>query len=217
MVIPTKSTALSIGGFVVLFLSLPSSLRASSLEAGLQGCQQRLAEELPNRSAQFDSPTESPNGTVLVHWQVEGISGYCRVTADDGKLIEFVNPYAVPRGQRPIENILAFQTPDYTVRIVRLGEQLYMNVYNRRTKRVELNRGLVYATDAEVGTLYTNVLGQRLYRSIVTADGGYRLEIWAGRNSVYDQTGSSLDRTLSPSGPVSLPTSPPAPGSSPQN
>jgi hypothetical protein len=113
---------------------------------------------------------------------------------DDSTIVEFVNPYAVPRGQRPIENVVAFQTEAYTVRIMRLAEQFYMNVYNRRTNRVELNRELIRATNSEEGMIYTNLLGQRRYRSIVSLDGGYRLVIsWGNRGVVYDQEGEVLE------------------------
>jgi hypothetical protein len=142
----------------------------------------------------FQPNPAQPNGTIVIHWHINAnAAGYCRVSVEDGTVIEFVNPYAAPRGQRPIETILAFETADYTVRIVQLTGQLYMNVYNRKTDRVELNRGLVRSTQSEEGTLYTTVHGTRVYQSIVDTEGRYRLVILAGRNSVYDEVGSSLN------------------------
>lgn len=174
-----------------------TSVAAIPSDAALQICQKRVEEELPETdldAVKFDRGSELPNETVVIQWRVSTeLAGYCRVATDDGAMVEFVNPYAVPRGQRPIENVVAFQTDDYTVRVVRLSEQLYMNVYNRRTDRVELNRELVRSFNSEEGTTYTNLLGQRLYRSIVLPDGTYRLVIRFGsRLVVYDQVGYSL-------------------------
>lgn len=174
-----------------------TSVAAVPSDAVLQTCQKRVGEELPEtnvEAVEFDRGSELPNETVVIQWRAAtGIAGYCRVATDDGAMVEFVNPYALPRGQRPIENVMVFQTDDYTVRVVRLSEQLYMNVYNRRTDRVELNRELVRSFNSEEGTTYTNLLGQRLYRSIVLPDGTYRLVISFGsRLIVYDQVGHSL-------------------------
>lgn len=174
-----------------------TSVAAVPLEAVLQPCQQRVEEAFPGTGAEeieLTSGSVLPNGTVVVRWQTtRGIAGYCRVVAEDGAIVDFFHPYAVPRGQRPIETVFAFQTDDYTVRVVRSLEQLYMNVYNRRTDRVELNRELVRSTDSDAGTTYTNLLGQRFYRSIVLPDGSYRLMISLGSSLVvYDQVGQAL-------------------------
>jgi hypothetical protein len=215
-ILSIQTTVLSTVSFVACLFSLPLSASASPTETALQRCQQRVTEELPGISGQFELNSEQINGTVLIHWRVNAnTAGYCRATVEDGTLIEFVNPYAAPRGQRPIETILAFQTADYTVRIVRLAEQLYMNVYNRNTDRLELNRGLVRSTPTEAGTLYTTVLGNRIYQSIVadeqiensTGDDRYRLVILAGRNPIYDEAGASFGSSRSSmSPPVPVPS-----------
>lgn len=162
----------------------------------VQVCQQRVEEELPDAGVELNPGTELPDGTVVIQWQTHtGISGSCRVAVDDNTLVEFVNPYAVPRGQRPIENVAAFETEAYTVRVLRISAQLYMNVYNRRTDRVELNQQRVRATTSEAGTTYTNLVGARRYRAIVAADGSYQLVISLGSTLVvYDQTGNSLEK-----------------------
>jgi hypothetical protein len=204
-ILPTPTTALSTTGLVAILFSLPLSAIASPAEIALQRCQQRVTEELPGINDQFQpnfQPNpQQPNGTILIHWQANlDATGYCRVDGD-GTVIEFVNPYAAPRGQRPIETVLAFQTADYTVRIVRLTEQLYMNVYNRKTDRLELNRGLARSSQTEEGTLYTTVLGNRVYQSIVADDqtdaDRYRLVILAGRNPIYDEAGDSFSPSRS--------------------
>jgi len=174
-----------------------TSVAAVPLEAALQTCQQQVKEAALGSSAEeieFTPGSELPNGTVVIQWQTaEGIAGYCRVAPEDGAIVDFFNPYAVPRGQRPIETVFAFQTDEYTVRVVRLLGQLYMNVYNRRTDRVELNRELVRSIQSDAGTTYTNLLGQRFYRSIVSPDGSYRLMISLGRSLVvYDQVGQGV-------------------------
>lgn len=174
-----------------------TSVAAVPLEAALQACQQQVEAESSGtrvEEIEFTPGSELPNGTVVVRWQTaRGITGYCRIAPEDGVIVDFFHPHAVPRGQRPIETVFAFQTNEYTVRVVRLLEQLYMNVYNRRTDRVELNRELVRSTQTDEGITYTNLLGQRLYRSIVSPDGSYRLQISLGSSLVvYDQVGQSL-------------------------
>lgn len=170
-----------------------TSVAAEPLPLALQACQGRVEEELPETAVELNPGSELPNGTVVVQWQAANVTGSCRVAVEDGALIEFVNPYAVPRGQRPIENVTAFQTADYSVRIVRLSEQLYMNVYNRRSDRVELNRELVRVTPSEEETTYTNLLGQRRYRAVISGTGNYRLVINLGSLVVYDQVGNALE------------------------
>jgi hypothetical protein len=195
-ILSTSITALSVGGFIAILFSLPLSAIANPAEIALQQCQQRVAEDLPGTSGQFQPHPQQPNGTVVIHWQTNPhATGYCRVDGENGTVIEFVNPYAVPRGQRPIETMLAFQTTDYSVRVVRLVEQLYMNVYNRKTNRLELDRGLVRVTQTDTGILYTTVLGHQTYQAIVSdvpSDDRYRLVILAGHNSIYDEAGGSL-------------------------
>lgn len=197
-----NGTVLVSTAWMALILSLTSVMAgraAVPLQSAEQTCQQRLEEELPQTEVELDPGSALPNGTVVIQWQTNmGIRGSCRVAVEDGAIVEFVNPFAVPRGQRPIENVVAFQTEEYTVRIVRLSDQLYMNVYNRRTDRVELNRQLVRAANSDEGTTYINLLGSRRYRASVSADGGYRLVISLGdRLAVYDQVGELLESPAS--------------------
>lgn len=197
-----NGTVLVSTAWMAFAFSLTSAMAGGAavpLQPTLHTCQQRVEEELPQTEVELDPGSALPNGTVVIQWQTNtGMRGSCRVAVDDGTIVEFVNPYAVPRGERPIENVTAFQTEEYTVRIVRLSDQLYINVYNRRTDRVELNRQLVRAANSEESTTYTNLLGSRRYRAIISADGGYRLVISLGdRLVVYDQVGELLESPAS--------------------
>jgi hypothetical protein len=88
--------------------------------------------------------------------------------------------------------LAAFETDEYTVRVLRLGEQTYLTVYDRTTSKIELNRALAQTIDSAEGTVYTNLLGRQRYQAIVTTAGEYRLLIQVGGRITYDAEGSSL-------------------------
>lgn len=168
-----------------------ATLPEATLEAALENCQKRIASEVPEE-VELNTRLDLPQGAILIHWQTTtGLAGHCRVTFDGSNMIEFVNPYAIPRGQRPIESIAAFQTNEYSIRIIRLADQLYMNVHNRKTNRVELNRALVHSIESDEGTTYFNLLGPVVYRATVSPDGEYRLVISRDDRPFYEATGSS--------------------------
>lgn len=182
-----------------IVISFPRPAVASALQTATTACQERAAADLPDLEIQVIPTLALPDGSFNLRWQTsieqrehEGIHGTCRATAD-GELIEFVNWYAVPRGQRPIESVAAFETDDYTVRIVRLSEQLYMDVYNKRNSRQELSRVPVRWEDSEDGTIYSNLLGHMVYQATLAPDGEYRLLINFGDRTLYDEVGSALN------------------------
>lgn len=158
----------------------------------MQQCQNWVEADLPGTQIQIRPDSAGLGGTSIIHWQANGIAGFCRVTPT-GEVVEVVNPYALPRGQRPIESIVAFQTDDYAVRIMRISEQLVLNVHNKKTNRAELNRVPVLVTESEANTTYSNLLGLVTYQAIVSADGTYRLVIQSVDRLVYDQAGVPLD------------------------
>lgn len=189
----------STGVITSVVVSLARPAMANSLQTATSACQERAAADLPDFEIQVIPTLALPDGSFNLRWETstgergnEGIHGTCRATAD-GDLIEFVNWYAVPRGQRPIESIAAFETDDYTVRIVRLSEQLYMDVYNKRNSRQELSRVPVRWEDSEDGTTYSNLLGQMIYQATLSTEGEYRLLINFGDRTLYDEVGSAIN------------------------
>jgi hypothetical protein len=164
----------------------------SGSETGVEICRQRIETELPGSAIELNSGLDLLNGFILLNWRTDrGVAGFCRVTAE-GQIVEFVNPYALPRGQRPIESLAAFETNDYTVRVLQLGEQTYLTVYDRTTSKIELDRALAQAIVSDEGVVYTNLLGRRTYQAIVTSAGEYRLLIQSGGRITYDAEGGSL-------------------------
>lgn len=178
---------------IATVFSLASVGNAVPSEAALQSCQMQLERELPGTFAEFIPGLELPGEIVVIQWQTAmGGQGFCRVT-QTGEVLEFTNPYAVPQGQRPIESLLAFETDRYEVRVFWLLERLHMNVYNKSTRRVELNRVLAAEVEAETGTTYTNVLGRLKYEVVRLPEGEYRLVIQSGDRILYDEAGVELE------------------------
>jgi hypothetical protein len=172
--------------------SLPLAVQATPSETALESCQQRIATELPQASIELTPGLELFNGLTLIRWQVDrGISGFCRVTST-GEIVEFVNPYALPRGQRPIESLIAFETDEYTVRVLRLVEQLYLTVYDRTASEIKLDRALAQVSESDEQTTYTNLLGQVIYQAIVSSEGEYRLVIRSGGVTTYEALGEAI-------------------------
>jgi hypothetical protein len=175
---------------IVPSLTLPAHTTPS--EVALENCQQRVAAELPGGTIELTPGLELLNGLSLLRWQTDrGVSGFCRVTFE-GNIVEFVNPYALPRGQRPIESLVVFQTDEYTVRVLRLVEQLYLTVYDRTASKVELDRALAQETISDDGAIYTNLLGRTTYQAIVSSEGEYRLVIQSAGRTTYEAQGSPV-------------------------
>jgi hypothetical protein len=171
--------------------SLALAAQATPSEVALENCQQRLETELPGTAIELIPGLELSN-LVLIRWQTDrGISGFCRVTST-GEIVEFINPYALPRGQRPIESLIVFETDEYTVRVLRLVEQLYLTVYDRTASEVELDRALAQVTESDDRTTYTNLLGQTTYQAIVSSEGEYHLVIQSRGVTTYEASGEAI-------------------------
>ncbi len=189
-----KQTLFSILTVVATVPSLALSVEAAPSEAAMQACQAQLDATVPHRTVEFTPGLELLNGSMItLQWQTDdGTEGLCRVTPQ-GDVVEFTNPYALPVGQRPIESVLALQTDRYEVRIVRLMERLYMNVYNKTTRRVELNRVLTTALETDGSTTYRNLLGWVKYEVTVSPEHDYRLLIQSGTRMLSDEPGTALE------------------------
>ncbi|PSB19777.1 hypothetical protein C7B76_06865 [filamentous cyanobacterium CCP2] len=199
-----KNTLRTIFVAFAIVPSLAFAGNATPLEVALENCEQRIEAELPGSTIEFTPGLELLNGLVLLRWQTDrGIAGFCRVTSD-GSIVEFVNPYALPRGQRPIESLVFFETDEYTVRVLRLVEQIYLTVYDRTASKIELDRALAQVIETENGTIYTNLLGRVTYQAIVSPEGEYRLVIQSAGRTTYESEGSPspLQETIRPSFPL---------------
>ncbi|WP_416673893.1 hypothetical protein [Egbenema bharatensis] len=170
--------------------SLAPAAQATPSEAALESCQQRIATELPGTAIELIPGLELFDLT-LIRWQTDRGSGFCRVTST-GEIVEFINPFALPRGQRPIESLIIFETDEYTVRVLRLVEQLYLTVYDRAASEVELDRALAQVTESDEQTIYTNLLGQTRYQAIVSSEGEYRLVIRSRGVTTYEALGEAI-------------------------
>ncbi|NJR59787.1 MAG: hypothetical protein HC769_13635 [Cyanobacteria bacterium CRU_2_1] len=168
-------------GFALAALAQPA-------ETGSLGCQRLVEERSPDAEIQV-IPMESLDNIFILEWQTSlGLSGSCRVN-QDGIVVEFSEQYSVPRGERPIETIVLFETDRYVVRIIRQNGQLAMNIYNKSTDRVELRAIPVQATDSDEGTTYSNPAGAINYAATVLSDGAYRLIINRGDRTLYNEQG----------------------------
>lgn len=189
-----KQTLLSI---LTLFATLPSlslSAKAAPSEAAMQACQAQLDAVIPHRTTELTPGLALLDGSMItIQWQTDsGAEGLCRVTPL-GEVLELTNPYALPQGQRPIENVLALQTDRYEVRILRLMERLYMNVYNKTTRRVELNRVLTATTETNGNTTYRNLLGRVKYEITISPESDYRLVVESGTQMLSDEPGTAIE------------------------
>lgn len=187
-----NQTLLPIFAAIGIVPSLALVAEAAPSEAALQACRTQVEKAFPQANIELTPGLELLNSIFTIQWQTEtGIEGFCRVT-QAGEVLEFTNPYAVPEGQRPIESLAAFQTDRYEVRIFRLLDRLHMNIYNKATRRLELNRVLIAAAEAETGTTYTNLLGWTKYEATISPTGEYRLTIQSSNRTLYDAEGIEL-------------------------
>jgi hypothetical protein len=90
--------------------------------------------------------------------------------------------------------IALFQTAKYAVRIYDDSGELRMNLYNRRTDKVELKAAPVQAARVgQTATAYTNLAGNSagslVYTAIVEPVGGYRLQVRQGDRVIYSELG----------------------------
>ncbi|HEY9661253.1 MAG TPA: hypothetical protein V6C65_22595, partial [Allocoleopsis sp.] len=75
----------------------------------------------------------------------------------------------------------------------RLMERLYMNVYNKTTRRVELNRVLTATTETDGNTTYRNLLGRVKYKITVSPESEYRLVVESGTQMLSDEPGTAIE------------------------
>ncbi|NJR66393.1 MAG: hypothetical protein HC772_15430 [Leptolyngbyaceae cyanobacterium CRU_2_3] len=86
------------------------------------------------------------------------------------------------------ETLLAFQTPQYGVRLFRQRGILRLNLYNRQTNKVDLRGMPMQQTVTDTGIVYTNLQGDAAYSVIVAPDGSaYWLKIQQGDRVTYNQ------------------------------
>lgn len=83
--------------------------------------------------------------------------------------------------------VATFQTPNYSVRVFRQGTQTRMNLFDKKTNRLQLNAAPVQIQNSEQQTSYTSSQGQRLFRISVDQAGNRSVEI-NGPGEVIQET-----------------------------
>ena len=73
--------------------------------------------------------------------------------------------------------VATFQTPNYSVRVFRQGTQTRMNLFDKKTNRLQLNAAPVQIQNSEQQTSYTSSQGERLFRISVDQAGNRSVEI----------------------------------------
>lgn len=83
--------------------------------------------------------------------------------------------------------VATFQTPNYSVRVFRQGTQTRMNLFDKKTNRLQLNAAPVQIQNSEQQTSYTSSQGERLFRISVDQAGNRSVEI-NGPGEVIQET-----------------------------
>ncbi|MGH8002396.1 MAG: hypothetical protein ACREPR_23940 [Brasilonema sp.] len=83
--------------------------------------------------------------------------------------------------------VTTFQTPNYSVRVFRQGTQTRMNVFDRKTNKLQLNGAPVQTQNSDQQTSYTTSEGERLFRISVDGSGNKSVEI-NGPGQVIQET-----------------------------
>jgi hypothetical protein len=81
-----------------------------------------------------------------------------------------------------------FQTQNYSVRVFRQGSQTRMNVFDRRTNKLQLNAAPVQVERGAQQTSYTTSEGDRLFRISVDQAGNRSVEINAPGEVIQEMT-----------------------------
>lgn len=87
------------------------------------------------------------------------------------------------------ETIARFQTPKYAVRIYSRNDELRMNLYNRRTDKVELKAVPVESAHSSSSSSYSYPSGSFVYTATVMPIGGYRFTVRQGDRVIYNEQG----------------------------
>jgi len=87
------------------------------------------------------------------------------------------------------ETIARFQTPKYGVRIYSRDNEVRMNLYNRRTDKVELKAVPVKSTRSSSSITYSYPSGNFVYAATIMPIGGYRLMVTQSDRVIYNEQG----------------------------
>ncbi len=87
------------------------------------------------------------------------------------------------------ETIAQFQTPKYAVRIYSRNDELRMNLYNRRTDKVELKAVPVESARSGSSSTYSYPSGSFVYTVTIMPIGGYRFAVRQGDRVIYNEQG----------------------------
>ena len=87
------------------------------------------------------------------------------------------------------ETIARFETSKYAVRIYSRNDELRMNLYNRRTDKVELKAVPVKSTHSSSSTTYSYLSRNLVYAATVMPIGGYHLVVTQGDRVLYNEQG----------------------------
>ncbi len=87
------------------------------------------------------------------------------------------------------ETIARFETSKYAVRIYSRNDELRMNLYNRRTDKVELKAVPVKSTHSSSSTTYSYLSRNLVYAATVMPIGGYHLVVTQGDRVIYNEQG----------------------------
>ncbi|NMG11598.1 hypothetical protein [Brasilonema sp. UFV-L1] len=88
----------------------------------------------------------------------------------------------------PQTTVTTFQTPNYSVRVFRQGSQTRMNVFDRKTNKLQLNAAPVQVQNLDQQTSYTTSEGERLFRISVDGSGNKSVEINAPGQVIQEST-----------------------------
>lgn len=83
--------------------------------------------------------------------------------------------------------VATFQTPNYSVRVFRQGTQTRMNVFDKKTNKLQLNAAPVQVQNSDQQTSYTSSQGERQFRISVDQAGNRSVEI-NGPGEVIQET-----------------------------
>jgi hypothetical protein len=84
--------------------------------------------------------------------------------------------------------VATFQTPNYSVRVFRQGTQTRMNVFDKKTNKLQLNAAPVQVQNSDQQTSYTSSQGERQFRISVDQAGNRSVEINAPGEVIQETT-----------------------------
>ncbi|BAY47182.1 hypothetical protein SAMD00079811_47980 [Scytonema sp. HK-05] len=91
------------------------------------------------------------------------------------------------KSMTPQTTVATFQTPNYSVRVFRQGTQTRMNVFDKKTNKLQLNAAPVQVQNSDQQTSYTSSQGERQFRISVDQAGNRSVEI-NGPGEVIQET-----------------------------